>query len=65
MNLQGHAGWHWTDIGDAPAILIWTGHYHKRSCPEHLGENDRWCVMTPGHDGPHHDGRGVSWGPNE
>jgi len=62
---QGHSGWHWSDPGAGGAVLRWTGVYSVRSCPAHLGDFDGWCVLTPGHDGWHSNGRGVSFGDPE
>lgn len=56
----GHRGWHWVDVGAITEILIWTGVYCRRNCPERLGENDDWCIKTEPHD-RHTNGRGTTW----
>lgn len=62
---QGHYGWHWADAGHADgSVLIWTGLYSTRSCPARLSLS-RWCQLPAGHVGPHNDGHGASWMPEE
>jgi hypothetical protein len=64
MELVGHEGFHWSDIGADPAVLVWFGPYAERRCPGRLSL-DRWCVKPAGHDGAHNDGRGVTFGDPE
>ena len=63
MANQGHEGWHWTEMG-GPGLRIWTGVHGKNSCSANLGL-DQWCQKPPGHEGPHNDSHGMSWGDQE
>lgn len=60
MERAGHPGFHWSDVGASPAVLVWSGSYTGRRCPGRLDLN-RWCVKTPGHERGHNDGRGLTW----
>lgn len=64
MERAGHEGFHWSDVGAYPAVLVWYGPYQERRCPGRLSLLD-WCTKPPGHEGAHNNGRGVTFGDPE
>lgn len=60
MELVGHNGWHWSDVGRG-GVMRWTGLYVVgNSCPGRLSLID-WCQLKPGHEGAHNNGHGVTF----
>lgn len=60
MDIDGHDGFHWCDVGRQTSVYIWSGAYSGYSCPGRLSLSE-WCQKTPGHDGSHNNGKGKTF----